>query len=155
MPSAALRALKVKAPQYRLVRRSDFAEDEAANVVEGVSGAVILGRFNYDAFVDVAALVIGPATIAGVPSSRPIKLAICYGGVHGAYRCVLKKTDRSFPVDFRLERVPAGTYNCPYDDKRDEPLVTTIDSIGWTSEKASWFEAVAPDGGSYTCLTGD
>jgi len=155
MPPGAARALKAKAPQYRIVRRSDFDVDEAPDVVDGGTGAVVVGRFNYDRFVDAAALVVGPPRIAGVPSSRPVKLAICYGGIQGTYQCVLKKTDDSFPLGFRLERIPPGTYNCPYDDTREEPLVTTVDSIGRTSEKASWFEAVARDGSVYICPTGD
>ncbi len=100
-------------PGYRIVQPSERwvpKERPEDYEKERNAPAVVVGRFNQDAFQDFAAFVLNPA-IKDIYSTSPGGLAVCFGQERGRYRCQLVPPfrDIQLPHSWYLERVPPGT----------------------------------------------
>lgn len=46
-------------PGFRILSVADFTPDVQALISDGISGALVVGHFNFDDYADFAALVVG------------------------------------------------------------------------------------------------
>ena len=123
---------------------------------------MIVGRFNYDAYQDFAALIISSERqryIAGNYSYDyyPGKVVVCFGDRReAAFRCEAEaERPITLPNESVLRRVPPGKYTCQEED-RIRTIVTEIDSVGEeVSDKGASFRSVNRSGTTYVCVTSD
>lgn len=143
-------------PGFRILAASDFEEFRQNAIQDGASGGFIVGRFNFDAVLDFAALIVPVKTTRYEAGSSSYdyyagKLVVCFGATTGAFRCEAKDRMITLPHDTELERIPPGRYKC----YGDSAVVTQIDSVGEGSEKASHFVVRNRDGSTRVCVTAD
>jgi hypothetical protein len=143
-------------PAYRLLGRDDFRPEYRNDFRDGRRGTLITGRFDYDAFQDFAALLIGREASPTKKASYEGLFVVCFGSQSGEYRCTeTPGQDVSPPLESYLMKVPAGIHNCR-GESEDRKIRTTIDSIGWIyGEKSSMFETVTRDGRGDECFLSD
>ena len=142
-------------PGFRILDASDFEAFREQAIKDGVSGALIVGQFNFDTATDFAALIV-PAKTAREGGSNLYdddagKLVVCFGATTGTFRCEAEDRIITLPHDTELARIPPGRYKC----HGDRAVVTQIDSVGEGSEKGSSFALRNRNGSTRVCVTGD
>ena len=151
--AAYQRAIDRYYPGFRIIPIADFERPRDAK--DGVRGAVVAGRFDFDNTTDFAAYII-PANAGrgqGSPAANAYagKLVMCLGAAGGTYKCDAQDRPFTLPLDSQLEIVPPGRYAC----YGSGPAVTTIASVGEGSDVGGGLYVRNRDGSIRLCITAD
>lgn len=150
-------------PGFRLMKSDDFDESVRVDVKDGISGALIIGNFDFDKFMDYAVLLKGSKKYtdnAGQSNSYDVYEglhAVCHGNEQSdSYTC----EEISRPNIYGLEHsplyiIPPGRYECVFNERGPQEILTTIDGIGRYSEKAGGFTVLQKDGTYFGCTDSD
>jgi hypothetical protein len=153
------RVINQKYPGFRILEAEDFDPFVRPHLLDGRSGSLLLGHFNFDAYLDFAAW-IRPDMTKRFESDHPYdyyeaKIVTCFGRADGAsFRCEATDIWLTLPNDTTLDLVRPGSHKC-YAEKGMSRIVTLIDSVGSSSEKGASFVARNRNGMKYTCVTSD
>jgi len=150
-------------PGFRIMQPEDFDESVRSGVRDGVSGALVIGDFDFDKIKDFSALLIGGAKdTPKIDSNQLAKVymgrwVICHGSKDpGNYMCkVLSRSDvygREYSI---LSIISPGIYWCEFNAKGVKQLSTSIDGVGAYSEKAGSFFVMQKDGTYFNCKDSD
>ena len=148
-------------PGFRILKAEDFDESARSYVKDGVSGALVIGDFDFDKHKDFAAMLIGNMIDTYKNASRSYnvydgKLVICHGNAKGdGYLCEEGGKTVYYGLAYSmLSIVPPGRHECEYNEGAKE-IVTSIDGIGEYSEKAGGFIVMQKDGTYFSCTDSD
>ncbi len=149
-------------PGFRILKAEDFDESVRSDVADGVSGALVIGNFDFDKHKDFAAMLIGNMKNTYKPdASRSYNvyngmLVICHGNAKGdGYLCEERGKTVYYGLSYStLSIVPPGRHECEFNDGAKE-IVTSIDGIGEYSEKAGGFIVLQKDGTYFSCADSD
>jgi hypothetical protein len=164
------RVIKNKFPGFVILKTEEFDESIRPDVRDGVSGALVMGNFDFDKNKDFAALLIG--RIKNVAHSYSLHgreqvahsynvydgmLVLCHGNEKSDfYSCeTLGKADYNGVAYSTLSIIPPGRYKCEFNDEGEKDVLTTIDSIGEYSEKGGGFSVLQKDGAYFSCVDSD
>ena len=164
------RIIKNKFPGFRILKTEDFDESVRSDVQDGVSGALVIGDFDFDKNKDFAALLIG--RIKNVAHSYSFHdgkrvtqsynvydgiYVLCHSNEQGdSYSCEeLGKADYNGSAYSTLSIIPPGRYECQFNDEGSKEILTTINGIGSYSEKGGGFSVRQKDGTYFSCMDSD
>lgn len=136
----------------------DFDESVRSDVQDGVSGALVVGDFDYDNHKDFAASLIGrPKDTARSEKIFNGLWVICHGGEGaGNYTCEeFSRQDVYGREASVLSIIPPGAHHCEYNAEDAKEISTTIDGIGAYSESAGGFFVMQKDGSYFRCDDSD
>lgn len=150
-------------PRFRILKRDDFDESVRFDVKDGVSGALIIGNFDFDKNKDFAALLKGNMKYTenpGTSNSYNVyegKLVICHGNEKGdVYSCEELSKNDIYGLEYGpLYIIPPGRHKCEFNDEGAKEILTSIDGIGEYSEKAGGFFVMQKDGTYVGCQDSD
>jgi hypothetical protein len=109
----AQRVVAQRYPGFRILDASDFEAFRQKRIKDGVSGGLIVGRFNFDTTTDFAALIVPAKTTRYEAGSNSYnyyagQLGVCFGAAAGAFRCEAEDRIITLPQDRELARIPPG-----------------------------------------------
>lgn len=150
-------------PGFRILKTEDFHESVRADVKDGISGALVVGDFDFDHYGDFAALLIGGVKSIYKPdANRSIKV---YEGMsiicHGSEKMAIYACEKFGKADYygfsysALYIVPPGSYECMEDEGKTRGVVTKIYSVGAYSEQGGGFSVLKSNGKFFTCVNSD
>jgi len=147
-----------KYPGFVIMRREWF--EYPTMVVDGKSGALIVGNFNLDDVPDFAAKLIIPSGDQ-FPETGNVYLGMlvtCFGKPKGGYDCKNSNYQAHIPHGWVLTLVLKGKHQCLDGNQSDVEWVEVVseaDSIGEYSESGGGFDILQRDGSYISCIDSD
>ena len=155
------RVISQQYPGFRILEPHDFETNLRLHWRDGRSGSLLVGRFNYDAYLDFAAWIRSDEK-KRYRFDHPFdyytsKIVTCFGNADGvSFRCVASDGYGilTLPNDTDMHLIGPGSHTCA-EERGSRKIVTQIDSVGTSSEKGASFLSRNRDGTTYTCVTAD
>lgn len=149
-------------PGFHILQLEDFDESVISDVRDGVSGALIIGNFDFDQYKDFAALLKGKiknSSKSDIDRSNIVydgMLVICHGNEkNDSYACEQLGKNHIYGLEYRtLSIIPPGLHECEFNEGAKN-ILTSIDGIGEYSEKAGGFMVRQKDGSYFRCSDSD